>query len=41
MWLRAQTVNQELKQNAETQDAEDMQAFSILYNKYLEAISQQ
>ena len=30
IWLRAQATNQKLKQNAETQDADGMQALSVL-----------
>ena len=31
MWQRAQTANQKLKQNAQTHDADSMQAISVLY----------
>ena len=41
MWLMAQTASQKLKQNAETQDVDGMQALSILNTTKLEAISQQ
>ena len=40
MWLLAQTANQKLKQNAQTQDVDGMQAFPVLYIKNSEAISQ-
>ena len=40
MWLRARTANQKFKQNAQTQDTDDMQALSVLYLTQLEAISQ-
>ena len=39
MLLRAQTVNQKLKQNAQTQDAEGMQTFSAIFLTQLETIS--
>ena len=41
MWLRAQTTNQKLKQNFETQDIDGIQALSVLYMTQLAAISQQ
>ena len=41
MWLRAQTANQKSKQNVETQDADGMQALSVLYMTQLKAISKQ
>ena len=41
MWLRAQTANQQLKQNAESQDVDDMQDLSVLHTTQSEAISQQ
>ena len=41
MWLQAQTANQKLKQNALTQDADGIQALSVLYMTQLEAIFQQ
>ena len=41
MWLRAQTANQKLKQNAQTQDADGMQAMSVLYMTLLETVSQE
>ena len=41
MWLRFQTANQKLKQNAQTQNADGMQAFSVLNMTQLEAKSQQ
>ena len=41
MWLRGQTSNKRLKQNALTKDADGVQVFSVLYMKQLEAISQQ
>ena len=41
MLLQAHTTNQNLKQNAQTLDADGMQAFSVLYKTQLEAISQQ
>ena len=41
IWLRAQTLNQKLKQNAQTQDADGMQALSVLNTTKLEGISQQ
>ena len=41
VWLRAQTANQKLKQNAQTQDADGMQALSVIYITQLDAISQQ
>ena len=31
MWLRAQTVILKLKQSRQTQDADEMQALSVLY----------
>ena len=39
MWLRVQIANQNLKQNAQTQDAVGVQTFSALYMTQLEAIS--
>ena len=41
MWLRAQTANQKLKQNALTQDASGIKALSVLYMTQIEAISKQ
>ena len=41
IWLRARTENQKLKQNAKTQKADGMEAFSVLYMTQLKAISQQ
>ena len=41
MWLRAQTANHKLKQNALTQDTDDMQALSVLYMTQREAVSKQ
>ena len=41
MWLRAQIATQHLKQDAQTQDADDMYIFSSLYVTRLEAISRQ
>ena len=41
MWLRAQSANQKLKQNTQTQDADAMQAMPVLYMTLLEAVSQQ
>ena len=41
IWQRVQTVNQKLKQNAQTQDVDGMQAMSVLYMTQLEAVSQQ
>ena len=40
-WLRAQTANQKLKRNAQTQGVDGMQALSALKKKQLEAMSQQ
>ena len=40
MFLRAQTANQKMKQNEQTQDAYGVQAL-LLYMTKLEAISQQ
>ena len=31
LWLQAQTVKQNLKQNVQTQDDDDMQALFVLY----------
>ena len=41
MQQRAQTANQKLKQNAPTQDADVMQAMSVLYMTLIEVVSQQ
>ena len=41
MQLRAQTANQKLKQNVETQDVGALHDLSVLYMRQLEAISQQ
>ena len=41
MWLRAQTAYEKLKQYAQAQDAEGMQAMFVLYMTKLDAISQQ
>ena len=41
MWQRAQTPIQKLKQNAQTQNPDAMQAMSVLYMTLLEAVSQQ
>ena len=41
MWQRAQTSNQKLKHNAQTQDADGVQTMSVLYMILLEAVSQQ
>ena len=40
IWLRSQAANQKLNQNAQTQDAEGIQAISVLYMTQLDAISQ-
>ena len=41
MWQRAQTAHQKLKQNAQTQDADGMQAMSVFfYMTLLEAVFQ-
>ena len=40
MWLLAPTANQKLKQNAQTLDADGLQAFNVLYMTQLGAISQ-
>ena len=39
--FRAETTKAKLKQDAQTQDADDMQAKSVLYMAQLKAISQQ
>ena len=41
MWLRAQTTYQKLKQNAQTQNFDGMQALYVLYMTQLKALSQQ
>ena len=41
MWLLAQTLNQKLKQNVQTQDAVAMQVLFMFYMTQLEVISQQ
>ena len=42
MWLQTQTATEKLKQNSQTpQDADDMQALSMLYMRQVEVISQQ
>ena len=41
MWLWAETANQKLKQNAETQDIDGLPALSVLYMTHLVAISEQ
>ena len=40
MWQRAQTANQKLKQNVQTQDADGMQVIPVLYMTPLEAVLQ-
>ena len=40
MWLRAETENQNQKQNAQTLDADGMKTFSTVYVTQLEATSQ-
>ena len=40
MWRRAEIANQKLKQNAQTHDADGLQAMSLLYMTLLEAVSQ-
>ena len=40
MWLRARIANQNLKQTAQTQDADGVKTFFALYTLQLEAISQ-
>ena len=40
LWLRTQPANQKLKQNAQTQGADDMQGLPMLFMKKLKAISQ-
>ena len=40
IWLRVQTIDQKLKQIAQTKDVDSRQAFSVLYTTHLEAISQ-
>ena len=41
MWQRAETANENLKQNAHKQDADDMRALSVLYMTQSEPISRQ
>ena len=41
MWQRSQTANQKFKQNAQTQDADGMQAMSVLYMTQLEVTPQE
>ena len=41
MWLQTQTENENLKQNAQQQDADTMHALPQLYKKTLKAIFQQ
>ena len=41
MWLRVQTVNQKLKQNAQTQDGDGMQTIFVQNMTQLEVIFQQ
>ena len=41
MSLRAQTTNQKLNQNAQTQDIYGMQVFFVLFMTQLQALSQQ
>ena len=41
MWLRVYTANQKLKQNAETQEVDGMEALSDLRKTQLEGVSQQ
>ena len=40
IWLWAQTLNQNFKENSQTQDPYGRQDFSVLYKTYLEVISQ-
>ena len=40
MWLRAQTANIKLKQNAQAQDGDGLHDFSVLYMTRLGAISE-
>ena len=40
MWLPARTANQKLNENAQKQDADDIQALSVLYMTQSDAISQ-
>ena len=39
LWLQAQTLNQKLKENAQTHEADGRQAFFLSYTTQLEAIS--
>ena len=41
IWLRAETANEKLKQDAQSQNYNSMQTKSVLYMTQLEAISQQ
>ena len=38
MWLWAETANEKLKQDVQTQDADDMQAIPVLLMTQLEAV---
>ena len=40
MWLRAETVDEKLNQDAQTQDADLMSASAVCYTTQLKAISQ-
>ena len=39
LWLRAETINEKLEQDAQTQDADSMQATSVLCLTHSKAIS--
>ena len=41
IWMRAQDLNQKFEQNAQTQDADGIQALFVLYLPQLEAVTQQ
>ena len=41
MWLRAQSAFEKFKQEAQIQDADGMQAMSVLFMTKLDTISQQ
>ena len=41
MWLRTETANEQLKQDAQSQDVDGLQSMPVLYMTLLEDISQQ
>ena len=41
MWLRAETANEKLKQDLQTQEVDNMRAMFVVYKTQLEGLPQQ